>query len=103
MPSRRSRRNPRRLQTSSEMAVVAIILAAGRSTRMGAANKLVADIGGEPMVRRVAEAALASAAATVLVVTGHQEAEVRAALAGLGVSFVHNPDYAVGLSSSLKA
>ena len=39
----------------------------------------------------------------VLVVTGHQEADVRAALAGLEVTFVHNPDYAKGLSSSLKA
>jgi molybdenum cofactor cytidylyltransferase len=70
---------------------------------MGAANKLTADIGGKPMVRRVVEAALASAASPVLVVTGHQAADVRAALAGLTVSFVHNPDYAQGLSSSLKA
>src|SRR5260221_325456 len=103
MPSRHSERNPRSVQTSSQIAVAAIVLAAVRSTRMGAANKLVADIGGEPMVRRVVEAALASAASPVLVVTGHQEAEVRAALAGLAVSFVHNHEYAKGLSSSLKA
>ncbi len=83
--------------------MTAIVLAAGRSTRMGAANKLLADVGGRPMVRRVVEAALASAASPVLVVTGHQEAEVREALAGLEVTFVHNPDYTKGLSSSLKA
>lgn len=83
--------------------IAVIVLAAGRSTRMGAANKLLADIGGGAMVRRVVEAALASAAAPVLVVTGHQAADVQAALAGLKVAFVHNPDYAVGLSSSLKA
>jgi molybdenum cofactor cytidylyltransferase len=82
--------------------IAAIVLAAGRSTRMGAANKLLADIGGKPMVRRAVEAALGSAASPVLVVTGHQEADVRAALAGLEVSFVQNPHYAVGLSSSLK-
>ena len=70
---------------------------------MGAANKLIADIRGTPMVRRAVEAALASAAEPVLVVTGHQAEQVRAALAGLAVAFVHNPDYAVGLSSSLKA
>jgi molybdenum cofactor cytidylyltransferase len=79
------------------------VLAAGRSTRMGAANKLLADIGGKPMVRRVAEAALASAARPVLVVTGHQVAEVGAALSGLDVTLVANPDYATGLASSLKA
>ena len=83
--------------------IAAIVLAAGRSTRMGAANKLTADVGGKPMARRVVEAALATAASPVLVVTGHQAADVRAALAGLTVAFVDNPDYAVGLSSSLKA
>jgi molybdenum cofactor cytidylyltransferase len=83
--------------------IAAIVLAAGRSTRMGAANKLTADVGGRPLVRRAVEAALASSARPVLVVTGHQADDVREALAGLGVTFVHNPDYALGLSSSLKA
>jgi molybdenum cofactor cytidylyltransferase len=83
--------------------VAAIVLAAGRSTRMGEANKLLADIGGTAMVRRVVEAVLASGARPVLVVTGHQGADVAAAIAGLAVTPVANPDYATGLSSSLKA
>jgi molybdenum cofactor cytidylyltransferase len=83
--------------------VAAIVLAAGRSTRMGTRNKLLADLGGVPMVRRVAATALRSKARPLLVVTGHQAAEVAAALSGLGVTFVANPDYATGLSSSLKA
>ncbi len=83
--------------------IAVIVLAAGRSTRMGATNKLVADIGGTPMVRRVVEAALASKAAPVLVVTGHMAEEVSSALAGLNVTFVANQDYATGLASSLKA
>ena len=83
--------------------IAAIVLAAGRSTRMGAANKLLADIAGTPMVGRVVEAALASRARPVLVVTGHQASEVNAALVGLDVTLVANPDYAAGLSSSLKA
>jgi molybdenum cofactor cytidylyltransferase len=83
--------------------VAAIVLAAGRSTRMGAANKLLADIGGAPMVRRVVQAALASRARPVLVVTGHEGSEVAAALSGIDVARVSNPDYATGLASSLKA
>jgi molybdenum cofactor cytidylyltransferase len=83
--------------------IAAIVLAAGRSTRMGAANKLLADIGGVAMVRRVVEAALASRAGPVLAVTGHQAADVAAALSGLDVTLVPNPDYATGLASSLKA
>jgi molybdenum cofactor cytidylyltransferase len=83
--------------------VAAIVLAAGRSTRMGARNKLLADLGGKPMVRRVVETALASKARPILVVTGHMADEVGAALAGLGVNLVANPDYATGLATSLKA
>ncbi len=81
----------------------AIVLAAGRSSRMGPTNKLLEPVEGTAMVRRVAEAALGSRAAELIVVTGHQSDEVRAALDGLPVTAVYNPDYAAGLSSSLRA
>jgi molybdenum cofactor cytidylyltransferase len=55
------------------------------------------------MVRVAVEAALASQARPVLVVTGHQPDAVRAALAGLDVAFVGNSDFAMGLSTSLRA
>jgi molybdenum cofactor cytidylyltransferase len=83
--------------------VAAIVLAAGRSTRMGAINKLIAEIGGKPLVRIAAEQALASRAGPVIVVTGHERERVEGALAGLPVRFVHNPGYAEGLGTSLKA
>ncbi len=77
--------------------VAAIVLAAGRSTRMGGPNKLLAEIGGRPLVRIAAEEALASRARPVIVVTGHQRERVETALAGLDVTCVHNPDFAAGL------
>ncbi len=83
--------------------IAAVVLAAGRSTRMGAINKLIAEIGGKPLVRIAAEQALASHASPVIVVTGHQREKVEAALDGLPVRLVHNPDYAEGLGTSLKA
>jgi molybdenum cofactor cytidylyltransferase len=83
--------------------VAAIVLAAGRGTRFGAEPKLLARLEGKPLVRHVAEAAVAASAEPVLVVTGHRAAEVEAALAGLSVQFVRNPGYAGGLSTSLKA
>jgi molybdenum cofactor cytidylyltransferase len=83
--------------------VAAVVLAAGRSTRMGAVNKLIAEIGGKPLVRIAAEQALASRASPVIVVTGHERERVEAALNGLPVRVVHNPDYAEGLGTSLKA
>jgi molybdenum cofactor cytidylyltransferase len=82
--------------------VAAVVLAAGRSTRMGAVNKLIAEIGGKPLVRIAAEQALASHASPVIVVTGHEREKVEAALEGLPVRIVHNPNFAEGLGASLR-
>ncbi len=83
--------------------IAAIVLAAGRSTRFGTSNKLLAPLEGAPLVRKTVENVLAGRARPVLVVTGHMADDVRAALAGLDVTFVASPDYKAGLSASLKA
>ena len=98
-----TRPQPRVETDESRRRVAAVVLAAGRSTRMGAINKLIAEIGGKPLVRIVAEQALASRASPVIVVTGHERGKVEEALAGMPVRFAHNPDYAEGLGTSLKA
>jgi molybdenum cofactor cytidylyltransferase len=99
-----TRPQPReKLDSDGNRNVAAILLAAGRSTRMGGPNKLLAEIGGRKLVRIVAEQVLASKAHDVIVVTGHQADQIRAALRGLKVTFVHNPDFAEGLASSVKA
>jgi molybdenum cofactor cytidylyltransferase len=87
--------------------VAALVLAAGRSSRFRNAGgaeetKLVAMLGGKPIVLRVVEAALASRARPVIVVVGHARGAVEAALGGLPVTIVFNPDYATGLASSLR-
>jgi molybdenum cofactor cytidylyltransferase len=83
-------------------AVTAVVLAAGHSSRMGT-NKLLVELAGEPLVRHAVKAALASRATEVIVVTGNDADGVHAALDGLAVRFVHNPDYATGMASSLRA
>ena len=87
---------------ASARRIAAVVLAAGRSTRMGGPNKLIAEISRRPLVRIAAEEALASRARPVIVVTGHQRDQVEAALDGLPVRLVHNPDFAQGLGGSLK-
>jgi molybdenum cofactor cytidylyltransferase len=86
--------------------IAAIILAAGRSTRFAGdqpgTTKMIAELHGKPLVRHVANAALASRARPVIVVTGHARDLVQEALAGLPLRFVHNKDYATGLASSLR-
>ena len=83
--------------------LAAVVLAAGRSTRMGGPNKLLAEIRGRPLVRIVVEEALASHAKPVIVVVGHQRGEVEKVLADLPVQLIYNPDFAQGLGTSLKA
>lgn len=86
-----------------EPSVAAVILAAGLGSRFGAGPKMLAPYAGTPMVRRAAEAALASRARPVVAVLGAQAEAVRAALAGLDLTTVGNPDPAAGLSTSLRA
>ena len=83
--------------------VHAVVLAAGQSSRMGGPNKLLALFGGKPLIRRMVERAVASRAAGTVVVAGHQADRVRAALFGVNVELIDNPDYNSGLASSLKA
>jgi molybdenum cofactor cytidylyltransferase len=81
--------------------VSAILLAAGESRRMGSFKQLL-PLGGKTFVECCVDNLLASKAGEVLVVTGHREADVRAALAGRSVRFAHNPEYRAGMSSSIK-
>jgi molybdenum cofactor cytidylyltransferase len=84
--------------------IAAVVLAAGRSRRMAPHNKLLLpDRTGKPMIARVVDNVLSSGARPVLVVLGHMADEVERILGGRPVRFVHAPDYAEGLSASLKA
>lgn len=86
----------------THLRVAAVVLAAGMSTRMGS-NKLLAEIEGEALVRRVVRSVEASGARPVVVVTGYEHASVCAALAGAKVVIVYNPAYRDGLSTSLRS
>jgi molybdenum cofactor cytidylyltransferase len=83
--------------------VAAVVLAAGRSTRMRGPNKLLAEIDGRALVRIAADEALASGASPVIVVTGYQGGAVEKSLTGLPVRIARNPEFANGLATSLKA
>lgn len=70
-----------------------LILAAGRSSRMGEFKPLL-ELDGVSMIRRVAGMMVRAGCDPILVVTGRQAPQLEAHLAGWPVSFVHNPDYA---------
>ncbi|HEU0218039.1 MAG TPA: molybdopterin-binding/glycosyltransferase family 2 protein [Stellaceae bacterium] len=81
--------------------IAALLLAAGKSSRMGT-NKMLEEIDGRPMVARTAQRLLASRARPIIAVLGNQADDVDAALGKLPIERVHNPDFADGLSTSLK-
>ena len=82
-------------------AVAGVVLAAGRSTRMGR-NKLFFELDGETLLRRVVRRAIAAGLAPVLVVVGHEGERARGELSGLACTPVDNPDHAKGINRSLR-
>jgi len=84
-------------------AVSGVLLAAGTSSRFGDANKLLATVGGEPLVRRAIAPLVAANLHEIVVVLGHEADAVRDALADFPVEFVVNDDYAAGQATSVRA
>jgi molybdenum cofactor cytidylyltransferase len=82
--------------------VAGVVLAAGGSTRLGRPKALL-DWHGEPFVRAVTSTALAAGLQPVVVVTGSDAPQVEQALQGLPASLVHNSEWEMGQSSSIKA
>lgn len=79
-----------------------VVLAAGGASRFGGPKQLL-DWHGQPLVRHVAQVGLSAGLTPMVVVTGAFPEQVRAALEGLPVRVVDNPDWATGQSSSLRA
>ena len=85
----------------AEAKVAGIILAAGASRRMGSVNKLLASIAGKPLVRHAVESFVATSLSPVIVVVGYESDKVAAALEGLPVKLVFNPEHVTGQGSSV--
>jgi len=92
----------------TQPSVAAIILAAGRSSRMEQGyHKLLLPLGDKPVIAHVVEAVLNSHARPCIVVLGHQADQVHAALASYNTNpsllYIKNPDFALGMSTSLRS
>ena len=82
--------------------VAGVILAAGGSQRLGRPKQLL-DWQGQTFIAQVVQNALEAGLAPLVVVTGAESEAVSAAIAGLPVTVVHNPDWQAGQSTSMKA
>ena len=79
-----------------------IVLAAGRSSRMEGANKLLLPWQKQCVLQVVVERICEVGLGEVVVVTGHQRAKVEKALSRYPVRLVHNPDFAEGMAASIR-
>ena len=82
--------------------VSGVLLCAGESRRMGRENKLLLTHRDMPLVRAAVLECLGSKAGEWIVVTGYQDRQVKEALEGLELRFVHNPGFYSGMSESIK-
>lgn len=91
--------------TESPLAIhQALLLAAGGSRRLGQPKQLLQQAG-QPLVRKMAEYALATRPERLLCVIGAEESPVTSALTGLDpdrLQLCRNPDWQAGLASSLQ-
>ena len=83
--------------------ISAVILAAGKSRRMGTQNKLLLQIGSEILIRKFVKSVCASAADAVLVVLGHEAEKIKAVLQDQALQFVKNTCYEKGMTTSIHS
>lgn len=88
------------MQENNTQPPAGIVLAAGLATRMGAFKQLL-PLGKRCLIEGVVDQ-LCSRLERVVVVVGHRAAEVMEVLAGYPVQCVFNPDYQLGMSTSVQ-
>jgi molybdenum cofactor cytidylyltransferase len=104
IPSRPQPRVGTAPAVSARPFVSAVLLAAGSSSRMGGADKLIMDAGEAPLIRRAAEALTSADVDEVIVVTRRDDEARRDALDGVsGLRFVENLAAAEGMGASIRA
>lgn len=82
--------------------IAGILLAAGTASRMGHQKQLL-DWDGQPLIRAIAQHALAATLNPLIVVLGSAATDIAHALDGLPLQHIINPAYAQGQSTSLRA
>ncbi|WP_346906927.1 molybdopterin-binding/glycosyltransferase family 2 protein [uncultured Roseibium sp.] len=97
-----TRPQPREVRTVPDKPQIgAIILAAGKSSRMGGPNKLLAELDGKTLVQHAVEAAQGAGLAQTILVTGHMADRIGAEISDFQIDVVHNPDFADGMAGSI--
>lgn len=82
--------------------IVAVVLSAGESSRMGRPKALL-PIDGQTFIEKIVGALKQTQIGKVIVILGHNAVEMRRRIEPLPVEILINPDYKLGQLSSLQA
>ena len=82
--------------------ISAVILAAGESKRMGKQNKLLLPVAGEALLVKLIKSVCDSEVGQVIVVIGHEAEKIRLELNNFPLTFVYNPNFSEGMTTSIK-
>ncbi len=102
MPNRTSSRAIPRTPPMPRGGVAAVVLAAGTSSRMGRPKALL-RLADKPLLAHVLDSLRASGLTEIVVVLGADADRIREEVPLEGARVVLNPDYAEGMSSSIRA
>ncbi|MDW8330621.1 MAG: nucleotidyltransferase family protein [Cyclobacteriaceae bacterium] len=89
------------MKSTAQKDICIVILAAGSSSRLGQPKQLI-SWQNEPIIQRMAKIALATSARQVVVVLGAYAEQIVSVVAELPVHILINPEWAMGIGSSIR-
>jgi CTP:molybdopterin cytidylyltransferase MocA len=90
------------MRARSDSRIAAVVLAAGKSSRMGETKQLI-RLGGGTLLERVIDTVESSGVDDIVVVLGHEANQILRTLAGRKLRTVVNDAYREGMGTSLRA
>ncbi len=82
--------------------MIALILAAGNSSRFAGKNKLLLPIRGIPMLQHVVHALDQDSISEIRIVTGKYDSSFRATIFNSKIKWIYNENYSQGMSASIR-
>jgi molybdenum cofactor cytidylyltransferase len=82
--------------------VATVLLAAGASSRLGTPKQLLRDAHDTPLLARLIQEATLAGCDPVIVVLGAESDAVRASLGTTNAHLVHNPEWPLGMATSIR-
>ncbi len=88
--------------SSSKNANIAVVILAAGSSSRAKCNKLLKEYDGAPVFMKAVQAALASKASPIYLISGYQHEDLEEYLQDIDINIVYNSDYRSGIKTSIR-